>query len=284
MTELGRASARISVPVPDRDDVSVTLAWGAATDVGLRRRHNEDSYLAESPVFVVADGMGGHAAGDIASAAVVTRLQESLRDAFADQRSIADGLRAATADITLAEDLDELGVGTTVTGIALTLQNGDPYWAVFNIGDSRVYQFEDGTLTQVTIDHSVVQELVDAGLIRAEDAEFHPDSNVITRAVGFNAEPIADFWMLPARTGLRLLICSDGLTREVDSGSLRHYLGLGSSPQDTASALIAAALRGGGRDNITAVVVDVIEGVDHEASDSHDELDTTVPRGRAASG
>ncbi len=277
MTELGRASARVSIPLPARDDVALTLAWGAATDVGLRRRHNEDSYLAESPVFVVADGMGGHAAGDIASAAVVTRIEEAVRKPFADQRSIADGLRAATADITLAEDLDELGVGTTVTGVALTLQSGDPYWAVFNIGDSRVYQFEGGVLTQITVDHSVVQELVDAGLIRAQDAEFHPDSNVITRAVGFNAEPIADFWMLPARTGLRLLVCSDGLTREVDDESIRHYLGLGSSPQDTASALIAAALRGGGRDNITAVVVDVIAGVELE------ELDTTVPRGHAAS-
>lgn len=276
MTELGRASARLSIPIPDRSDVSVTLAWGASTDVGLRRKHNEDSYLAESPVFVVADGMGGHAAGDVASAAVVTRLGESLRESFADQRSIADGLRAATADITLAEDVDELGVGTTVTGVALTLQGGDPYWAVFNIGDSRVYQFEDGLLTQVTIDHSVVQELVDAGLIRAEDAEFHPDSNVITRAVGFNAEPVADYWMLPVRTGLRLLICSDGLTREVDAESLTYYLGLGSSPQDTATALIAAALRGGGRDNITAIVVDVVEGV------VHDERDATVPRGLAS--
>ena len=273
MTQIGRSAARHSLAVPGRPDVTIGLAWGAATDIGRRRQLNEDSYLAESPMFVVADGMGGHTAGDIASAAVVTRLSEFVSGDFADPEAIFLGLREATADITLADDADDLGVGTTVTGAALTLQGGDPYWAVFNIGDSRVYQFENNELTQVTVDHSVVQELVDAGLIRQEDAESHPDSNVITRAVGFGAEPIADFWMLPVRSGLRLLICSDGLTREVDDASLRLHLAAGLSPQETAAALVEAALAGGGRDNITTVIVDVVE------SPGEFELDNTIPRG-----
>lgn len=260
------------MPLPERPDVTIALAWGAATDIGRKRQHNEDSWLAEPPMFVVADGMGGHSAGDVASAAVVTRLSESVPTDFAEPESILHALRAATADITLADDVDERGVGTTVTGAALTLQDGDPYWAVFNIGDSRVYRFENNELSQVTVDHSVVQELVDAGLIRPDEAESHPDSNVITRAVGFNAEPMVDLWMLPARAGVRLLICSDGLTREVSEDRLRLHLAAGLSPQETASALVEAALAAGGRDNITTVIVDVIESAEEF------EQDDTIPR------
>jgi len=272
VTQLGRSSARRSLAVPGRPASVIDLAWGAATDVGRKRRLNEDSYLAESPFFVVADGMGGHSSGDVASAAVVTRLAESASDDFADPRSIFLGLRAATADITLADDDDRLGVGTTVSGAALTMEGGDPYWAVFNIGDSRVYQFVDGELAQVTTDHSVVQELVDAGIIRQDEAAYHPDSNVITRAVGFNAEPIADFWMLPVRAGLRLLICSDGLTREIDDEQLGSFLAAELEPQDTANALVQAALDAGGRDNITTVVVDVLAATDDSG------LENTIPR------
>lgn len=272
MTELGRSTASTSIAVPGHPGGTVQLEWGAATDVGRKRNHNEDSLLAESPLFVVADGMGGHAAGDVASAAVVTRLSQAIAGDFADVEAVIHGLRAATADITLADDVDELGVGTTVTGAALTLRGGEPVWAVFNIGDSRVYEFDGGALRQVTTDHSVVQELVDAGLIRREDAEFHPDSNVITRAVGFNVEPFADVWLIPVRIGSRLLICSDGLTREVDDSLLLGQLSAGLGAQETADALVAAALSGGGRDNITTVVVDVVGAPEAR------ELENTVPR------
>lgn len=278
MTQLGRSSAHVSLAVPGYEDETIDLAWGAATDIGRKRQLNEDSFLAESPFFVVADGMGGHAAGDVASAAVVTRLAEAVSTDFTEPVTVIDALRAATDDITMADDVDELGVGTTVTGAVLTLQGGDPYWAVFNIGDSRVYQFESGRLRQVTTDHSVVQELVDAGLLSREDAEFHPDSNVITRAVGFNVEPFADFWMLPLRPGLRLLICSDGLTREVDDARIEERLAESAPPQDTAAELVADALHGGGRDNITAVIVDVL------ASPGDAELENTIPRSPAAPG
>ncbi|MCU1580771.1 MAG: family protein phosphatase [Microbacteriaceae bacterium] len=276
MTEIGRNTEGHVVSLPGRPDVTVTLSWGAATDIGRRRKHNEDSFLAQAPIFVVADGMGGHASGDVASAAVVARLAEATGD-FVDTAAIEAGLRAATADIMLADDDLQIGVGTTATGAAMTLQFNDPYWAVFNIGDSRVYSFERNELTQVTVDHSVVQELVDAGLIDAADAESHPDSNIITRAVGFDAEPMPDYWMIPIKLGLRMLLCSDGLTKEVNHERLRQHLAAGLSAKETASALIDAALDAGGRDNVTAIVVDVV------ASSGPFEFDT-IPGGNTVIG
>jgi PPM family protein phosphatase len=277
VTEIGRNTEGHIVSLPGRPDVSVTLSWGAATDIGRKRKHNEDSFLAQTPIFVVADGMGGHASGDVASAAVVARLAEATGD-FVETAAIEEGLRAATADIMLADDELQIGVGTTVTGVAMTLQFNDPYWAVFNIGDSRVYRFERNELTQVTVDHSVVQELVDAGLIEAADAESHPDSNIITRAVGFDAEPMPDYWMIPIKTGLRMLLCSDGLTKEVNHERLRLHLAAGLSAKETAAALVDAALAAGGRDNVTAIVVDVVD------SSGPFEFDTTVPRGSTVTG
>ncbi|MHB1171954.1 MAG: PP2C family protein-serine/threonine phosphatase [Lacisediminihabitans sp.] len=272
MTQIGRSTAEHTVSVPGRPEFTIRLAWGAATDTGRKRSHNEDSFLAQSPIFAVADGMGGHAAGDVASAAVVIRLAATISAEFAEPGAIEQGLRAATADIALAEDEQHLGVGTTVTGAALILQGDEPYWAVFNIGDSRVYSFEHNELTQVTVDHSVVQELVDSGLITVEDAELHPDSNIITRAVGFNAEPMPDYWMVPVRKGLRMLLCSDGLTKEVSNERLRLHLAAGLSSRETAHALVDAALAAGGRDNVTAVVVDVLERA------GLSDRDRTVPR------
>lgn len=273
MTQIGSSAAEQSLSVPGRPDVTLSLAWGAATDTGRKRNHNEDSFLARSPIFAVADGMGGHSAGDVASAAVVTRLAEAISADFTEADSIEQGLRAATVDISLAADEKELGVGTTVTGAALILQAGDPYWMVFNVGDSRVYMFEHNELTQISVDHSVVQELVDSGLIRAEDAESHPDSNVITRAVGFNAEPMPDYWMLPVRKGARLMLCSDGLTKELDRERIRLHLAAGLIPAETAQALVDAALAAGGRDNVTVIVIDVVDAT------GIFDLDHTIPRG-----
>lgn len=276
MTQIGHSTVRHSVEVPGRPDVSLVLSWGAATDTGYKRAHNEDSLLAMPPIFAVADGMGGHSAGDIASAAVVSRLAEAMKASFTEVAAIENGLREATGDIALAADVKRLGVGTTVTGAALTLHAGKPYWTVFNVGDSRVYMFERNELTQVSVDHSVVQEMVDAGVLRAEDAESHPDSNVITRAVGFNVDAVPDYWMLPLRKGLRLLLCSDGLTKEVDFERIHLHLAAALSASETAQALVDAALASGGRDNITTIVVDVVEcsGVF--------ELDHTVPRAAGA--
>ncbi|MFP7760785.1 PP2C family protein-serine/threonine phosphatase [Marisediminicola sp. LYQ134] len=273
MTQIGR-SGRHTLTIPGTADDSLSLSWGSATDIGRKRQLNEDSYLAQSPFFVVADGMGGHSSGDVASRAVVTRLSQVDSKDFAEPEEIFTALKLATEDIALAADDDDRGVGTTATGAVLTVHGGEAYWAVFNIGDSRVYQFENGELKQVTVDHSVVQELVDAGLISKEDAEFHPDSNVITRAVGFNALPVADLWMIPVRAGLRLLVCSDGLTREVDDDEIADLLAEGPDPQDAAEALVAAALESGGRDNITSVVVDIVSSV----STGEFELENTLPK------
>ncbi|WP_165069949.1 PP2C family protein-serine/threonine phosphatase [Marisediminicola senii] len=272
MTEIGQSTTQQSVTIPGADHLSVSLSWGAATDIGHRRKLNEDSLIAQPPVFAVADGMGGHAAGDVASSSVVARLAGIPSSDAIDEEIISAALRQATVDIALADDVDEVGVGTTVTGAALTIQGGEPYFVVFNVGDSRVYVFEAGELYQITVDHSVVQELVDAGVITRAAAETHPESNVITRAVGFNAEPVADFWLLPVRAGIRLLICSDGLTREVDDEELRETLDRGQDASTTANALVAAALESGGRDNVTVVVVDVAS-----SPGSHD-IDMTVPR------
>ena len=258
MTGIGESNQDYSIVIPGRDAV-LRIAWAAATDTGKRRAANEDSFVARSPLFAVADGMGGHSAGDLASAAVVERLAEIVTEDFLTPRAIERALEAATADITEIAADSVLGVGTTVTGAVLTLQDDDPYFAVFNIGDSRVYCFDRNELFQVTVDHSVVQELVEAGALTRDEADHHPDSNVITRAVGFNAPPMPDFWMVQLHAGLRFLMCTDGLTKEVSDENIRMHLAAGLTPVETAGALIDAALASGGRDNVTAIVVDVLE-------------------------
>ncbi|MBI5162017.1 MAG: serine/threonine-protein phosphatase [Micrococcales bacterium] len=224
--------------------------------------------------------MGGHAAGDRASDLAVRRLARIVDDAEGDAEDDAEGdeegdeeddpRRDASAEDRItraltraARDIDrlseELGVdaGTTATGAML--EGGEhPEAVVVNVGDSRVYRFEAGRLHQVTTDHSVVQELVDAGELDADAAEYHPAANIITRALGFHEAPRPDFVRLPAAAGLRLLLCSDGLTKEVDRRHLRLLLASGLSAEVTASALVDAALAAGGRDNVSVIVVDVL--------------------------
>ena len=271
MTGIGGDATDKALAIPGRDD-SVRVSWAAATDTGRRRSANEDSWVAKLPLFAVADGMGGHSAGDLASAAVVEHLAVLARGKFVTTEAIEQALDAATDDIVELASDSELGVGTTVTGAALVLQDDAPYFAIFNIGDSRVYRFERNELAQVTRDHSVVQELVDAGALTAADAEHHPDSNIITRAVGFGARPSLDYWMLQPRAGMRLLVCSDSLTKEVSDTRIRMHLAAGLSPAETAGALVDAALASGGRDNVTVIVVDVIE------APNESDLDDTNPR------
>jgi serine/threonine protein phosphatase PrpC len=261
VTQNGRTSARVSLTREGAHPRRVTLSWAALTDKGNRRAGNEDSSLSDVPVFAVADGMGGHSAGDVASAAVVDRLAE-ITAAVTDASALEEALARALTDIDLVGDESVLGTGTTVTGVALAEVDDDLAWLVFNIGDSRVYLFESGELRQLTLDHSVVQELVDAGLITKDEAEHHPDSNVITRAVGFHERPIPDYSTLPLVAGQRILVCSDGLTKELTDVGIRHYLATSPTPERAAAELVAAALANGGRDNVTVVVLDV------EADDS----------------
>ncbi|MCS5728314.1 protein phosphatase 2C domain-containing protein [Herbiconiux moechotypicola] len=256
MTQIGRTNARVRLEGPGARGAAVVLSWSAVSHTGNRRTANEDSSLSEPPVFAVADGMGGHSAGDVASAAVVGRLS-AITGARTDADTIEAALELALADIDRVGDESVLGTGTTVTGAALSELEGELGWLVFNIGDSRTYLYEHGALQQLTVDHSVVQELVDAGLITREQAETHPDSNVITRAVGFHEKPVPDYGTVALATGQRLLLCSDGLTKELTEVGIQHYLATTDTADRAAVELVTAALANGGRDNITVVVVDV---------------------------
>lgn len=258
MTRIGDDGTEVRVPLPGHLQ-ELVLSWAARTDVGHRRTANEDSVLVGLPIFAVADGMGGHAAGDRASAAVTERLAREAGP-FAELALLEQAFIDAGAAIDALAEGIPIGVGTTVTGVALVNDAAEPSFLVFNIGDSRVYRFDRNELFQVTVDHSVVQELIDAGLISAEDAHSHPESNVITRALGFHDEPLPDIWRISARPGMRMLICSDGLTRELGDERLRLHLASGMSAAETASALVDAALAAGGRDNVTVVVLDVLAG------------------------
>ncbi|TCL84215.1 protein phosphatase [Curtobacterium sp. PhB142] len=272
MTELGRAATAHAIDVPGADGATLTLSWGAATDVGRRRDHNEDSYIVGAPFFVVADGMGGHLAGDRASDAVVRRLEQVTQESFTTRQGIQRALLLATADIERAAGGNAIGAGTTVTGIALVASLGQPAALVFNVGDSRTYRIEDGVLRRVTVDHSVVQEMVDAGLLRAEDAEQHPDSNVITRAVGFGEPPAPDWWTLPLRAGDRYIVCSDGLTKELGDAGIARIAAREAGAQGLAERLVGDAVVAGGRDNVTVVVLQV------DAAPDDGDLEDTLPR------
>ena len=264
MTEITSAKRTRRFATKAEPKRALELAWGSASDVGRKRQVNEDSVVALPGVFAVADGLGGHSAGDVASAAAVTRLAEKARarsrsGGLLDPKDLEDAFLRACDDITLQTAGAAHGSGTTVTGIAVVESDRVPALLVFNIGDSRVYRLRDGQLRQLTVDHSYVQELVDAGELAAEEMEYHPDANVITRALGFGEAPPHDSWLLHPEPGDRFLVCSDGLTREVPNAEIAKILGGDASPRDTATTLVAAANEGGGRDNVTVAVVDVLE-------------------------
>lgn len=237
---------------------SVTLSWAAATEVGNHRAANEDSFVIACPVFAVADGMGGHSAGDIASDAVVTSLATLASDGFADVDALENALAHSVVELRNKLTEDQRGAGTTVTGVALVNDGPQVQWATFNIGDSRVYAQMNDTFLQVTVDHSVVQQLVDAGTITKEEADYHPHANVITRAVGIIDEPIPDYVSLPVVAGMRLLLCSDGLTKELTDVGIQHFLSSSATAEDAVRELMNAALGNSGRDNVTIIVIDVI--------------------------
>lgn len=263
-----------------------TLNVGAGTDRGLRRELNEDAYLAADPLFVVADGMGGHEAGEVASQECINTL--------GSQPFLTGGSRAATASdlqtaLRLADarirDLTDARAGTTVTGVVLVQERGVPYWLVFNVGDSRTYSLFQGVLKQISVDHSEVQELVDGGFITPAQALVHPRRHVVTRALGAGPDHGADFWLVPVKEGERILVCSDGLTGELSDSQIEAILNSVPKPQDAVDALIQAALRAGGRDNVTAIVLDAsaVSAPEDSATLKRDEQDhhpdsDTLPR------
>lgn len=240
--------------------MTMKVACGHHTDVGRVRSHNEDGLIAGRRVWAVADGMGGHAAGDVASSLMIGRLH-ALDEA--DALRPTDLLTAlAEASETVRQHGDEhprsAGLGTTVTGLAAVEVDGEDRWAVFNVGDSRVYRLADGELARVTVDHSEVEELVAGGIITADQARHHPLRNIVTRSVGGANPPAVDLWLLAPTPGERFVVCSDGLNSEVEDADIAR-LAATPDPQDAAEALVAAALAAGGRDNVTVVVVDVQE-------------------------
>lgn len=244
----------------------LSLSVGAQTDTGRRRAVNEDSFLAEYPVFVVADGMGGHDAGDLASAAVVDAFRPLLGQEDLPPEAVTAAVARAHAAVARIADATSRGAGSTLTGLVAVRQNDNRLWLVVNIGDSRVYRLIGNTLQQVTVDHSVAQEMVDAGTLQRDQMSAYKGRNVITRAVGDPASE-ADYWLIPMVTGERLLVCSDGLSGELADEALRAGLALGGGTAQTANALVAQAVERGGRDNITAVVVDVLAGGANPDSD-----------------
>lgn len=254
---------------------SVVLNVASSTDTGLTRTANEDSVLAASPVFLVADGMGGHEAGDRASAAVVDAFAP-LGGRAVDVGDVRDALSRASAVVEDIAAEHRRGAGSTVAGVALLDHEGAPHWLVFNVGDSRVYRHQGNELTQLTVDHSLGQEMVDAGELRAEDLSSFAQRNVITRAIGAT-DSTADSWLLPVVDGERLLICSDGLSGEVSDEAIRATLTMCGRPETAASALIRRALQAGGRDNVSVVVIDVVSGGARLRPD-----DSTAGRGAAS--
>lgn len=230
---------------------------GVASHVGKVRAHNEDSARAEGSLFVVADGMGGHAAGEVASTIATETLIElsGRKDLGVDD--IVGQVSVANRRIldSVAEHPGQYGMGTTLTGVAVVLVDGTPHWAVFNIGDSRVYRCVDGTLTQVTVDHSEVQELVDRGYLTAEQAARHPARNIITRSLGREPMSEVDTWVFPPAPGERLVICSDGLSNELGPEEIEAVVEEADDAQQAAEALVRRAVDAGGRDNVTAIVI-----------------------------
>lgn len=249
--------------------------------MGRSRKHNEDSVLAERSVFVVADGMGGHAAGEVASGIATATLAELTGLERRRPEDVVEALHRANRRIleSVAVHPEQRGMGTTVAGLTVVTAGGSDHWAVFNLGDSRVYRCLDDRLTLVTVDHSEVRELVDAGLISEEEASHHPLRNVVTRSLGTEAVPTPDIWVFPPHPGERFVICSDGLSNELGDDDIRRLATGSDDPQQAAEALVSAAVEAGGRDNVSAIVVAL------DADDNgHDVDEDTSPRASAGAG
>lgn len=255
------------------------LSWGAASHAGRVRRTNQDATLAGPTVFAVADGMGGHAAGDVASALAVGVLAGLGDEAELTPTEVVEALAEANRRIAAqAQEGNTSGMGTTVAGVAVVTDGEGAQLMVFNVGDSRVYRQRNGELVQLSLDHSVIAELLRDGQITAEEALTHPERHTITRALGLETQLETDWHLEPIVEGDRFLICTDGLFNEVDTPALADELSSGRGAAASAQQLVEASLAHGARDNVSAVVVDVVAppepiGVGADASEE------TVPRG-----
>ena len=238
---------------------TTALAWGIATHAGRVRDQNEDTGHASPWLFVVADGMGGHQAGEVASEITVTTIRNACTPApiGADETPLAhphlSDLVKSVVDANTAifrasiDNPSQQGMGTTVTALGLIVDDTDPdtphALGLVNVGDSRTYLHRNGHLRQVTIDHSFVQELVDQGQITAFEARYHPRRNIVTRALGIEPDVRVDSWRLPLIRGDRYVLCSDGLVDEVDDEEISALVASFGDPQACAEALVAEMKR-----------------------------------------
>ena len=241
---------------PGHPPTRFKVRHGAATHPGLVRGHNEDSLLASRNTYLVADGLGGHAKGEVASQAVVAAFRAESQADWLTPEGLHRALEQASRVIVQASGGVGRAPGSTVVGVGLAAQSGLPYWMIFNVGDSRAYMLRSGKLQQISVDHSRVQAVADAG------GQANPAArNVITRAIGAGlpSPVLADQWLMPAAVGDRVMLCSDGLSTEVSDQLIAATLLAFCEPQEAADELVRAALNAGGRDNVTVVVVDAIE-------------------------
>jgi len=229
------------------------------TDPGRKRRHNEDAYVCQPPLFAIADGMGGAQAGEVASALAAGALKESGANGGGERR-VVELIQEANRRVheRASTDAATSGMGTTIT---VALVENDGTVTIGHVGDSRAYLLRNDRLEQLTDDHSLVAELVRRGELSPEDAEIHPQRSVITRALGTDPDVDVDAFSVEARPGDVYLICSDGLSDMVDAATLEKIVRSNRDSLETASrALVQAANRGGGEDNITAILFEVVDG------------------------
>jgi protein phosphatase len=243
----------VTTPVP-------AVRAGAASHVGLVRPFNEDALLATDTVWAVADGLGGHRAGDVASALVVAAMERLSRDPRRGPAQIAAAVREACATIAADPDPGREGMASTISAL---VAGADGKLRTVNVGDSRVYRLREGRLAQLTVDHSEVQELLAAGLITEFQAQHYPRRNVITRVVNARLDTVADVRTLTPKAGDSYLLCTDGLHGFVDDATIAGYLRC-EDPQIAAAGLVDAALAVGGKDNVTVVVVGICDTVTPE--------------------
>jgi len=249
---------------------------GVTTHVGQVRDGNEDNFVAIEGLYFVADGMGGHSAGEVASEIAVRILQEIYTDTKVRVSSpglLADAISTANTAIFMEamHDSSKTGMGTTLTGLAVT--NGpDNQIVVANVGDSRTYLWRHGELRQITKDHSHVQTLVDRGAITRAEARVHFQRNIVLRAMGIESWVDIDTFPMTVEDGDRFIMCSDGLVDEADDDEIEAEIRLSVSVQDLADRLVDLANRNGGRDNITVVVVDFAVVENEEVVASEPEL------------
>ena len=270
MTEHVRADADAIVirgEVRGEDGVRASeVVVGAATDVGRLRTINEDGYLAVAPAFVVVDGMGGHAAGRMATQVALDSLYALAGTIVTEVDTVVRAVMAAQEAIVAIPSHAAYLPGATIAGVILAWMADEqgvtrPTWIIFNIGDARVYLLRDDMLSQVTRDHSRVQILIETGELTPEQARRDSRRNIVTRALGGGIADsgVPDLYSVPVAAGDRLLICSDGLSDELDDEAIATVLAAGRTAQRTAELLVAASLEGGGHDNTTAVVVDCLQ-------------------------